>query len=365
MQDGNTLCCVRGGKRPLFLALFFLQVVPRQDTHSGTSLFPELASLMSKVLWSKTKGALLPIAGFGIGWGAYNLALDGGLIPDECKRTINVNNLKLQLFLQRHVFPSSFLELYGYSNQLLEGMISSLEKGYTDEEISNRMTFDEILSECDLPEQLGYLEEHASEDIPYFYIADVFHSWASLNAASYTRQVGSGSNGTPLLQNNPDFDSEVLCTSLWDKMLTNVIPFDVSVRALCVLAVNNTRNAKRIATIGSPSEVLDKYEAYKTSVAASDTPRGDVISGAEVTAATLSLLLAMNAATVHRQWIPYVGRRSTGPYPLAQQVEQEQWCRCFSNSVLPADAVSLTPESALTLADVLCEKFKCNDCHPS
>jgi hypothetical protein len=329
------------------------------------------------------KNVGVPIIGFGIGWGAFTAIEHNQLLGDNAQRWLNVHNLKLQMYTQ-YILPASLVEKYGYPEETLKSMIELLEKGYTETEISDRMTFDEVLQQCALPEQMAYLEEHASEEIPYFYIADVFHSWANLNTKSFAKPTDSdkataetasstsataattGTSDTALvLRNNPDFDSAILCHSLYDKMLHNVIPFDVSIRALCVLAVNNKANAKRLARLCSVDDVVRLYAEYAGKLKSDGegigaTPHGpDVVAPAEVTAATLFFLRAVNDASVHTRWVPLVGVPSTGPYPLTRTVQAKQWCNTFG--CLSAAATSRTAETAMVLADVMNERLRCSE----
>ncbi|CBZ31047.1 conserved hypothetical protein [Leishmania mexicana MHOM/GT/2001/U1103] len=323
------------------------------------------------------KKAGLPAIGFGIGWGGFTVVEQNGLLSEPMQRWLNLHNLKLQLYTQR-LLPTSVVEKYGYPEDRLRSIIELLEKGYNVSEVAERMTFDEVLRQCAVPEQVAYLEEHAAEEIPYFYIADIFHSWANLNVNSFVRQppqspgetetdattstsaVASAATSPPLVLRNDDaFDSEVLCSSLWEKMIHSVIPFDVSIRALCVLAVNNRANARRLARLSSPERVAELYSEYMDKIQV-DQRQGigpDVVSPEEVTAATLFFLRAVNDALVHRRWIPLLGVFRPDPYPLARKVSSESWCRAFGN-LTPA-VTGATSETAVVLADVMNERLRC------
>ncbi|KAG5467634.1 hypothetical protein CUR178_01279 [Leishmania enriettii] len=318
-----------------------------------------------------------PVIGFGIGWAGFTLVEQKGLLSESMQRWLNVHNLKLQLYTQR-LLPASVVEKYGYPEDTLRSMMELLEKGYKEADVAGRMSFDEVLRQCAVPEQVAYLEEHASEEIPYFYIADIFHSWANLNVDSFLRQPQrtlmrtatnaatatspistAAASSAPVLRNDEAFDSEVLCSSLWEKMVHNVIPFDVSIRALCVLAVNNRANARRLARLSSPERVVELYNEYKDKIQA-DQQRDnapDMVSPEEVTAATLFYLRAVNDASIRKPWIPLLSVSRVDSYPLLKKVQRESWCRAFGK-LTPAAKRSAS-EAAVLLADVMSERLRC------
>ncbi|KAG5492913.1 hypothetical protein JKF63_01493 [Porcisia hertigi] len=319
----------------------------------------------------------LPIIGFGIGWTAFTALEQSGFLSESMQRWLHVHNLKLQLYTQR-LLPNAVVHKYCYPGDTLQAMINFLEKGYSEAEMSDRMTFDEVLRQCAVPEQIAYLEEHALEDIPYFYIADIFHSWANLNVHSFVRQqqlsqkdtatsaasptspaVSAAPSAALVLRSDAAFDSEVLCSSLWEKMISNVIPFDVSIRALCVLAVNNRANAQRLAKLSSPQRVVELYNEYMDKCHADEQQGSDpvVVSPDEVAAATLFFFRAVNDASIHKTWIPLLGALQKDPYPLARKVQSGSWCRAFG-SLTPA-VRGATSETALVLADVMKERLRC------
>lgn len=331
-------------------------------------------SATAKQFAKKALNYALPVGGFAVGWVAFTLAEDNNWISQNAQRKMNIANLKLQLCAQRYL-PASVTEKYGYPEKVLLSMIDSMEKGYSEEAMNDRVTFDEILSECELPEQIGFLEEHASEEIPYFYIADVFHSWARLHEGTFLhaerrerRQTekplspkGQMAAGPLLLRDIPELDSEVLCKSLWEKMLNRVIPYDVSIRALCVLAVNNKANAKRLASAADVNALIACYEAYEKKESERPSNEDSVIDHAEVYAATLFFLCAINDAAVRKRWFPGFGQPRTGPFPLATRVDADRWCSAFSPSKATRMDLELVAEPASLFADMMCEKLRCNE----
>ncbi|KPA86630.1 hypothetical protein ABB37_00737 [Leptomonas pyrrhocoris] len=337
---------------------------------------------MSNAAKRLLKNVGVPFIGFGIGWGAFTAVEHYQLLGDVTQRWLNVHNLKLQMYTQR-LLPASLVDKYGYPEETLKSMIELMEKGYTEAAVSDRMTFDEVLRQCAVPEQIAFLEEHASEEVPYFYIADIFHSWANLNVNSFAKakdtemtpsvaaeaagrstSAGASSASPLVMRNDADFDSDTLCHALYDKMLHNVIPFDVSIRALCVLAVNNKANAKRLARVCTPDEVVRLYAEYtarlkKTAADGSTSCDSDVVAPEEVTAATLFFLRAINDVSIHTRWVPLLGAPSTGPYPLARKVQPDQWCRAFGQ--LNASVSGRAAETALVLVDVMNKRLRCSE----
>lgn len=310
---------------------------------------------------------------------AFTLAEERNWISESAQRRMSLSNLRLQRSLQRWL-PASVVDKYGYPEEVLTSMIEGIEKGYTEQAVNDRMTFDEVLSQCELSEQIGFLEEHAAEEIPYFYIADVFHAWARLHEGTVMHSEklhrkpteGRGHSegahivgaGPLVLRNVPELDSEILCTSLWEKMLRDVIPFDVSIRALSVLAVNNKANAKRLAALANVNDLLSCYEAYEQAERERnrETAREEaLVSHAEVYAAVMFFLRAINDASIRTRWIPGIGQPSTGRYPLAARVDADRWCRLFAPSQAAAPDVELVAEPAALLCDVLCERLRCSE----
>lgn len=343
---------------------------------------------MSRFSHPLIKNVVLPVAGFGLGWWGFTEIEQNGLLSPAAQRWLNIHNLKLQLAVQ-HVLPAAVTEKYGYPEEYLRSAITHLEQAPLDDNEAaqaERMTFQQVLVECEVPEQMEYLEEHASEDIPYFYIADIFNAWAIVHQSTYLREpfhpippksssTTEEAVGVKKLSghNSKAFDSPILCQQLWDKMNHNVIPFDVGARALCVLAVSSRTNAERFNKLISVDALLDMYETYQEEETAKAKERQsswrhkeqaaqwEVAPPAEVTVATLGLLRAMNDAAVHTRWVPLVGRPSTGPYPLAATASTDSWCRDFAMSTLGSDVTSHAPQATLAFAEVMSDKLRCSD----
>ncbi|KAF8298549.1 hypothetical protein TcYC6_0071550 [Trypanosoma cruzi] len=311
-------------------------------------------------LYAFGRGVLLPLCGFATGWVAYRAVEERGLIDESYLRRIRLGNLTLQLYLQQHVLPVAFTEKYGYPEEFLKTMIERLGRGDDAENEAERQTFEQILRECDLNGQIAWLEEHVLYDIPYFYIADIFDGWCALHRSLFTTAVegeGKESDLTRRGGNSDAFASEVLCRGVVEKTLNGIFPYDVAVRVLCVLAVGHTSNARLLSQLISPTVIVERYEAYLNDLEQRNTMASDKIPNKEVTAATLELLRALNTASVHRRWWYFWGRASTGPYPVAAQLNGEMWCRCLGN--LPAGTREICPDGALVFADTLSESFRC------
>jgi len=309
---------------------------------------------------------LLPIGGFATGWWSLKFLEDNELISAEMQRRMHISNLKMQLAVQR-VMPASMRERLSQPEDLLQRMIDTLEKGYSETDLSSRVTFDQIFEECGVPEQLEFLEEHAAEDIPYFYIADIFHSWATVHRDIYVKAADVSADTFPVRRDHPDYDSALLCAAVPAKMRTNVLPFDVSVRALCVLAVQSRKNAQRLSHALSPGEVMTQYMAYMKTLDEKKQPEGDVVPAMDVTAATMLLLHALNEAKANASssWRSIFSRhRPDHSFPIVQEVDASQWC----TEVLPAyrsvmaskasEGSVIMPPAAL-LAEVLSERLRC------
>ncbi|KEG08893.1 hypothetical protein DQ04_06241040 [Trypanosoma grayi] len=310
-------------------------------------------------LYAAGRSVLLPVGGFFSGWLTYRVVEDKGLIDERYLRRIHAANLKAQLYMQQHILPTAFCEKYCYQEEFLKTMIERLSTDAGDD-ADERWTFEEVLKQCDVPEQMAWLEEHVSYDIPYFYIADLFNSWSNLHRYFFIageEKHRAGDEEAPRRGVGDEFASEVLCNGVVTKTMNGVFPYDVAVRTLCVLARGSNVNAQVLSKLISPGDILERYEAYVEDLGQRGKLSGDAIPVDEVAAATLELLRALNAASVHQRWFPLWGRASTGPYPVAALLDRDRWCRCFGG--LPAGVAGICTDSTLVLADILSERFNC------
>ncbi|ORC91954.1 uncharacterized protein TM35_000041680 [Trypanosoma theileri] len=319
-------------------------------------------------LYAAGRNILLPLGGFVTGWVTYRVVEEKGLIDESYIRQLRMANLKMQLYLQQNVLPVTFTEKYCYPEDFLKTMIERLSSDAADEE---RWTFEQVLKECAVSDQIAWLEEHVTYDIPYFYISDLFNSWCSLHRNLFISEDENGKEEIQLankVANGDSFLSEVLCNGVVEKTLSGVLPYDVAVRTLCVLAVGHKDNARLLSKLISSETILERYEDYVSDLSKRDKLSGDVIPLTEVGAATLELLRVMNAVTLQQQqkrwsWWPWRhtagdgSSHSNSAYPLAAQLERERWCRCFGE--MPPGVATVCSDGSLLFADALTELFKC------
>ncbi|KAH9601566.1 hypothetical protein LSM04_003992 [Trypanosoma melophagium] len=316
-------------------------------------------------LYAAGRNVLLPLGGFVTGWVTYRVVEETGLIDENYIRQLRMANLKMQLYLQQNVLPVKFTEKYCYPEGFLKTMIERLS---SDGVGGERWTFEQVLRECAVPDQIAWLEEHVTYDIPYFYIADLFNSWCTLHRNLFITEDEDTKEETKLttqVASGDAFLSEVLCKGVVEKTLSGVIPYDVAVRTLCVLAVGHSGNAKLLSKLISADTILERYEDYVSDLGTRDKPTGDVVPLTEVCVATLELLRVMNAVAFQQQqkqwkWWSTAGdgnSHSHSAYPLAAQLERERWCRCFGE--MPPGVATVCSDGSLILADALTELFKC------
>lgn len=310
------------------------------------------AKKASKLSWFRA--LLPPLVGFGIGWGGYSIVESSGLVDERRMLQTHCFNLKAQRLVRRYA-PTQISDTLCMPQENLDAMIAVLENAIATgssagsaQTESDRVPFSKILQECRVQEQLEWLSDHLLEDVPYFYIADIFHSWAEIHEPT----VLSASIAP---RKDAIFDSKLICDGVWKKMIDDVIPFDVSVRVLAVLATCGVQNAKWIASLTSskslPSDsvsatangavadgpvmdaaatILSLQRRYHESLKTNKREGGDVVPSAAVDKATAALLLAMNDSRVHGRRFPWIGSGSapSGPYPLFKDKQlNDEWCR--------------------------------------
>lgn len=276
---------------------------------------------------SALRALLAPLLGFGIGWGSYSLIEQYHLIDDRYIRLTHLWNLRGQRWL-RTVVPEGASEALRFPPaESLDAMIRVLEQEYqttaADKPQQQRVPFTQILRDCRTQEQMEWLSDHVSEDVPYFFIADIFHSWAELHQDRYlpSAHVEGVENSSQCLPRDAAFDSKVVSEGVWEKMLSEVLPYDVAVRVLAVLAVAGKENAKWLSTrssnVGGPQTpafetVVALHKKYHEELGGR---KAEVVSVEEVDAATASLLCELNKARVRGKRLGVFGT-PTGPYPL-------------------------------------------------
>jgi hypothetical protein len=295
---------------------------------------------MKEKPFSFFKGVCVPLIGFGVGWGGYSLVEQYQLVDPSTTRWTHIYNLKLQRMVQQQL-PEVLAQRMSFSKEQLDAMIGYLEAGGADQSSkeAERVPFKKILADCRPQEQLEWLSDHISEDIPYFFIADIFHSWAELHEDAFLR--GEPETLAALRgESSAVFDSKVLSQGVWKKMMTEVIPFDVGVRVLCVLARRGQHNAKWINALhGAPDEkavdtVLRLHKEYKEQLIQSHQGEGNVVPSRTVDAATAVLVAALNDAAVHGRRFPWIGRSPSGPFPLLNTSRRDTWCNQLGHIAL-------------------------------
>ncbi|KAH8604285.1 hypothetical protein ERJ75_001743500 [Trypanosoma vivax] len=307
-------------------------------------------------LYKSTKNALVSLCGFIAGFFAYRYVLEHNLISDTYLRHINLANLRLQLFLQQNVLPTVLVERYGYNEDFLRAMVERLSSEGSGTE---RCSFKQILQECHVPEQIAWLEEHVSSEIPYFYIADIFNGWCTLHNGFFMKNDSlprSQNSANSVTHSDDDFASEILCSGVVEKAVSNVLPYDVAVRTLCILAVSNQVNARLISKLLSPKLILDRFEMYLKNLEEFGQSAGDGVPTNEVAVATVELLQAIN--TVLREQRGFLWSRVTSEaYPIATHLTADKWCGLVHNRLPTVEGSGR--DSGVNFARRLSERFKC------
>lgn len=286
------------------------------------------------------KGFGVPLIGFAVGWGGYSLMEQYQLVDMSVIQWTHLYNLKLQRLVQQQL-PEVIGQRMTFTKEQLDAMILHLEVAASGKEPANaqaeRVPFKKILGDCRPQEQMEWLTDHVSEDVPYFFIADIFHSWAELheNAFILDPDTKIAEAASPL------FDSKELTHGVWKKMISEVIPFDVAVRVLCVLTRLGPQNAAWVnglhsdggngAKMNAIDTILKLHKTYHQELNISGHEGGNVVPAATVDAATAVLLTTLNDAAVHGRRFPWIGRSPSGPFPLLSAARRDQWCGQLSS----------------------------------
>ncbi|CCW68983.1 unnamed protein product [Phytomonas sp. Hart1] len=322
---------------------------------------------MAKPAYKCAENMFLPIVGFATGWGAFVLLDQGNFLSSGLPRWFKTNQLKMRLHLQS-LLPEHLVEKYGYPQSFLQDAILRLESEASSKSTPDRVGFQEILSQCGVRQQILYLEEHATEDIPYFYIADVFHAWATLHQPVFLHSPSHFNGPTENPPRDPpglsstsreaaEFESRRLCEAVWGKIQDGVLPFDVGVRVLGVLAVRSPNNARWMLHHGLLGDLLKGYEGYQQRLAAGrEGSVGPVSPAHEVAAAMAALMKAFHDACGSFRW----GFIPQSAFPLARRVDGELWCRVFYPTYhTPALTDAVGP--GLRFVGAMCEQLRCSE----
>eukprot|EP00744_Colponema_vietnamica_P023561 GILI01034139.1.p1 GENE.GILI01034139.1~~GILI01034139.1.p1 ORF type:complete len:328 (+),score=31.33 GILI01034139.1:71-985(+) len=251
------------------------------------------------------KQLAIPAVGFGIGWGGWDLMERYELVSPEAQQWLHLNRLKAQRGVKASLPEGAGSFLVRESVEDLDRAIANLSAPPI-ESVDNRLKFVEVLQQCRIQEQLEWMEEHAQEDIPFFFIADLFHAFAALHEPC----LSSDEKGSDvLLVDDKKFASSILTQRTCEMMLSGVMPFDVAARVLAVLAVSNKANRITVASFQAQEKsfveiVATKWQAYHDDLMAKGTPDGDgIVTSAQVDIATAQLLRAASSGREsNRSW---------------------------------------------------------------
>lgn len=315
-----------------------------------------------------------PLLGFGIGWGSWSLLDKSDLIPTSSKQRMYMWQLR-GLRCASATLPASIsASLNLPSVETLDAIVGNLESVLGEGEQPRepeRVPFEDVLGQCGVQEQIEWLEEHVEEEIPFFFIADLFNAFANVHTGAFSATASAYGAETPAT-----YESAVLVKGTFQKMLNGVIPFDVSVRVLAALAAMNKSNAAMLDSLHGRATVLERssdsdlpdepalqsivrlHADYHERLAEKGTPEGDSsVPSGSVDAATLQLLQSLNNVRIReRRWYkPLVS--PTGPFPALRLANdtavKTQFC-----SILLTPKESLLPHT-LRFAEAAAEVLKC------
>lgn len=279
------------------------------------------------------KQCAIPLVGFGVGWGGWDLLERYELITPEIQQQILLCRLKAQRGIKRILPEGASALLTSMSLEEMDRTIEHLSAPPTTD-ADSRLKFVEVLQQCRVQEQLEWMEEHAQEDIPFFFIADLFHAFAALHEPLLTCEAG---HDVPL-SNDMRFHSSVLVRRTFDMMVSGVMPFDVASRVLAVLMIQNKGNrilASSLEANGIPltEVVAAKWQAYQTDLHERGTPDGDaIVSSAQVATATTQLLrAATNGRESSRSWRSFY-RTPSSLWAGISQATQNSVCQILRSS---------------------------------
>lgn len=304
-------------------------------------------------LYVTGKGVLSLVGGFTAGWCGLGFVEDKGLISEANLRALHVGTLKLHLFLQEWILPVSFSEKYGYKKEVLEEIIERYGSGSAAEA---RWTFEQLLGECEVPGQISWLEEHISEDIPYFYIADLFDSWCNLHRNLF---VCSADAHETAKRSDDRFESELLCKGVIEKAISGVLPYDTAVRALCILAIGCRTNTQFMLKTIKPDFIMNRYKLYTDDLAQPIDGNTDVTPLAEVNAATIGLLNALNTELQEQEKLKLWKSSTARKLPLLMQLDATPWCDSVDS--LRRGLKGITSNNAATLLEEATQYFRCSE----
>jgi hypothetical protein len=259
-------------------------------------------------------------------------ATNSGLVDQQRLTPIYRMSLNAQLKLWQNA-PAGMCSALLYSKEEIENALKLLDAKPDTTVEDQRQSFSDILQQCRPQEQVDWLTDHVLEEIPFFYIGDLFHCWASMYEEIITARPSVSKSLEDALH------SELLTCKLMEKLADGVVPFDVAVRALCILALGNEANAKALAKLRVAPRALSGEET-RSPVPASAmilTRCGEhaakraietgapVVSDELVGRSTMLLLAKLNKVSSTRRLLGLLPA-SGDAKPLAEQCSRE-WCQ--------------------------------------
>lgn len=278
---------------------------------------------------------LTPVASFAVGWFGYQYADSHSLIPIRLRHNLALYSLQTQLFVVKTV-PSCLL--YGKSEDELRDQISflrSVSRG------DGKVAFEDILKECQPKEQVGFLEDHFQESIPFFFIGDLVYSWTRLHRDRYLEDPLPDLHHAGRQQDV--YESKILCEGVWAAAVNKMIPFDICVSALAILAACSERNQRTMAKCFTAARLLDEYEAYTKS----DDAQHGTVPEAERSVSLLSLLHSLDHEWKEKpsllgRALGLVHKKKESQPPAGHQ-QWDQWCRMIPSMLSPETKQIVAP----------------------
>lgn len=265
--------------------------------------------------------------------------IENEYFPEQALRFVLLLQLR-QIRAVQSYFPEEIVKRYGMDPKELDSRIELLKENpsgvYRKGERNNRISFLDVLQECNIEEQTRFLEDHFLEEIPFFFISDILFSWTRLHRHFYLPKDQEGRSTsvkddvnnlhdgdtctlfrtppssssvdlerhfTERIKSKPykdgkNFQSKILCKNLLGKIKDNVIPFDVGVCALAILACSSQKNREFLSGLIIPEDFVQEYENYKKNYSSVQRntflESNEYVSTDEISAAMQSLLSALD-----------------------------------------------------------------------
>lgn len=316
---------------------------------------------------------VIPLVGFGVGWGGWGLLEKTDLVTPEHHQTLALWRLKAMRVASAAV-PEGTLSM---TAEEITERIELLQRA-AEPQPDNRVKFVEVLQQCRVQEQLEWMEEHAEEEIPFFFIADLFHAFGALHeaelAVAVSAENATDNSGIPSsssasasadrpLEDDRRFTSPILVRRTFEMMVNGVMPYDVASRVLGVLALKSAANRKQLLGLsardggGATDTIVHRWALYREEMVEKGTPEGDAtVSAAQVDIATAQLLTALDAAATSAGhgalaalvfWKRRAPRRVWGEVPASDSSALADMCGVFAKATASsADGTAALPIGA-------------------